>query len=280
MRTSVIEKVKVYDDTLRVVPKLKPSSKMLQPDVMYTDSNGRPLLYYTNVSHWPETKDLVKACLTTKPLKSTRTTGAKTQSTVFGFMPRNALRQNYCNQTISTRREKENWAKLVQFAKNKVMPVYLENFYLDVETKTQEQILEEWKISDTIFTTISINFNQLIKTHVDSFNTKGSLSNVLILKDSASGGELYLPEYDAFVPQNHGDLTIFRGEEIIHGVCKCDLRKGFRASLVFYQLEQLKHCYPYLEEIKTAQEWYDKSVKRRLEKRMELKKGKQDGLQD
>lgn len=268
MNTSVIKQVKHFDNTKKVVPKLKPTSVMLEKDTMYTDENGRPLLYYTNVAHWDEAKELVKTSLTTNSTSSTRTNGTKTKSSVFGYMPRNALRYNYCRKTISTKKEQKNWNTLVEFAKNKLMPLYLENFYIDVEKKMQEKILQDWKIDETIFTTISINFNQLIKTHTDSFNTKGSLSNVLILKENAQGGELYLPEYDAYIPQNHGDLTIFRGEEILHGVCECDVSKGFRASLVFYQLEQLKHCYPYLEEIKNAQEWYEQSAKNRLNKRL------------
>jgi hypothetical protein len=96
---------------------------------------------------------------------------------------------------------------------------------------------------------------------------------VLILKENAKGGELYMPEYDAYIPQNHGDMTIFRGEEILHGVCECDISKGYRASLVFYQLEQLKHCYPYLQELQTAQQWYEQSVKNRLKKRLNNKTG-------
>ena len=241
---------------------------MLEKDTMYTDENGRPLLYYINISKWNETNDLMQTCLNTKASSSTRTNGTKTKSSVFGYMPRNALRYNYCRKTASTKTELRNWNKLVSFAKNKLMPIYLENFFVDNEKKMQDKILQDWKIDETIFTTININFNQLIKTHTDSFNTKGSLSNVLILKQNAQGGELYLPEYDAYVPQNHGDLTIFRGEEILHGVCKCDLSQGFRASLVFYQLEQLQHCYPYLQELQTAQEWYEQSVKNRLKKRL------------
>lgn len=272
MNTSVIKKIQDFDSRLKVVPEIKESSTMLLPNTMYVDENQRPLLYYTNVAHWDETKDLVKASLSTNAHSSTRTSGAKTKSSVFGFMPRNALRYNYCRKTVATKNELRNWNLLVDFAKTKLMPLYVENFYLDTEMKMQQRILNDWKIDDTIFTTISINFNQLIKTHFDSFNTKGSLSNVLILKENASGGELYLPEYDSYIPQNHGDLTIFRGEEILHGVCKCDISNGFRASLVFYQLEQLKHCYPYLEELKTAQQWYDQSARNRLKKRAEQKK--------
>jgi len=268
MNTSVIKKVKDFDDRKKVVPRLKASSTMLQKDTMYTDENGRLILMYTNIADWDETKDLVKASLSTDAKTSTRTRGAKTKSSVFGFMPRNPLRYNYCRKTIATKKEIYNWNLLVDFAKTKLMPFYLDNFYIDVEQKMQEKILQDWKIDDTIFTTISINFNQLIKTHTDSFNTKGSLSNVLILKDNAKGGELYLPEYDAYIPQNHGDLTIFRGEEILHGVCECDISKGWRASLVFYQLEQLHHCYPYLEELENAQQWYEQSAKKRLEKRL------------
>lgn len=268
MNISVIEKAKHFDDTKKIVPKLKKTSVMLEKNTIYKNKDGKVLLYYTNISDWPEAKKLMIAATNTKVSTSTRTTGTKTKSSVFGYMPRNALRYNYCRKTVTTKKEKQNWKILSDFAKNKLMPIYLEHFDIDIENKTQKEILNEWQIENSIFTTININFNQLIKTHKDSYNTKGSLSNVLILKENAPGGELYLPEYDAYIPQNNGDLTIFRGQEILHGVCECDITKGFRASLVFYQLEQLKHCYPYLQELKNAQDWYEQSVVNRLNKRL------------
>ena len=138
MNTSVIKKVQNYDSTKKIVPRLKPSSVKLERDTMYTDEDGRILLMYTNISSWPEARGLTLASLSTDAKTSTRTSGVKTKSSVFGYMPRNALRYNYCRKTISTKKELKNWKLLTDFAKNKLMPFYVENFFIDTEKKCKK----------------------------------------------------------------------------------------------------------------------------------------------
>jgi hypothetical protein len=50
-------------------------------------------------------------------------------------------------------------------------------------------------------------------------------------------------------------MVFFKGQEILHGVTPCTFKnKGaYRASIVNYTLNQLKHCYPYEKELERLQ---------------------------
>ena len=117
--------------------------------------------------------------------------------------------------------------------------------------KAKELVDEDYRLVDTPYTTANINVNHAIKYHTDSGNIKGSYSNVLILKEYCTGGELVLPDYRIALEQSDGALCIFRGQEEIHGVMPLKPYKEnfYRASIVYYTLAQLQHCYPYKEEV-------------------------------
>lgn len=197
-------------------------------------------------------KGVREATQSTKYVETYRANGLPTKSSVYGALPRVALRNDFCRFSNKTVEEKANFKKMLDF----------QNFLCNIYKKhLPEQFALDYKKSKQVdgsyffdkgspYTTMNINVNHAIKHHLDSGNLKGSFSNVLILKDGCSGGELVLPEYNLALAQNDGALCIFKGESIIHGVMPLKPHhEGFyRASLVFYTLEQLKHCYPYKEE--------------------------------
>jgi hypothetical protein len=199
-------------------------------------------------------KPLREATLSTKYVETYRTRKAlPTKSSVFGALPRIPMRNDFCRFSNKTFEEKENMKKLMSFQKI-LCEVYKEHlpslFEKDIEF-VRKNIDDDYRLVDTPYTTVNINVNHAIKHHKDNGNIKGSYSNVLILKENCLGGELVLPEYRIALEQGDGALCIFRGQEEIHGVMPLTpLNKDFyRASIVYYTLAQLKHCYPYKEEV-------------------------------
>ena len=176
-----------------------------------------------------------------------------TKSSVFGALPRIALRNDFCRFSNKTIEEKENFNKLFTFQETLcgIYKKHLPELYEYDLNKTKEIIDDDYRLIDTPYTTANINVNHAIKYHKDSGNIKGSFSNVLILKEHCNGGELVLPEYRIALEQSDGALCIFKGQEEIHGVMPLKpYREDFyRASIVYYTLAQLKHCYPYKEEV-------------------------------
>lgn len=198
-------------------------------------------------------KPLRVATLNTKYVETYRTNALPTKSSVFGALPRVALRNDFCRLSNKTFEEKDNMKHLMSF-QSVLCDIYKEHlpelFQRDLNY-VKENINDDYRLVDTPYTTVNINVNHAIKYHKDSGNIKGSYSNVLILKENCIGGELVLPEYNIALEQSDGALCIFRGQEEIHGVTalKPTGKDFYRASIVYYTMAQLKHCYPYKEEV-------------------------------
>jgi len=233
---------------------------------------GGELVAYYDILPDEATKELRKAALTTRPDKSNRTSGIKTSSSVFGFMPRNAVRSDYCRITKKSKDEPANYAAVHDFAK------WLTDYYKGiVSTHNEEAFLQQvggdWKMQETFFTTANLNMNQVIKYHRDAFNAKGAWSNVLILSDRIRGGELVIPGLGVALKQQDNALAIFDGQKIMHGVHEVRQTKpgSYRCSCVFYTLQQLASCYPYDEELQRAKRIYQEKGRRQFLTREERK---------
>ena len=234
---------------------------------------GGKLVAYYDVLPDEATKDLRKAALTTKPDRSNRTSGIKTSSSVFGYMPRNAVRSDYCRVTKKSKEEPGNFGTVHEFAK------WLTEYYKGIvsthhEEAFLEQVGDDWKMQDTFFTTANFNMNQVIKYHRDAFNARDAWSNVLILSDGIKGGELVIPGLGVAFKQQNNALSIFDGQKIMHGVHAVRQTKpgAYRCSCVFYTLQQLTSCYPYSEELQRAKDVYQRKGERQFLSREERKR--------
>ncbi len=194
-----------------------------------------------------------EAAKETKYVETYRANTLPTKSSVFGALPRVALRNDFCRFSNQTITEKNNTDKLFTFQETLcgIYKEYLPELYNYDLSKARNLIDGDYRLIDTPYTTANINVNHAIKYHKDSGNIKGSFSNVLILKEYCNGGELVLPEYKIALEQADGALCIFKGQEEIHGVMPLKPYKEnfYRASIVYYTLAQLKHCYPYKDEV-------------------------------
>ena len=198
-------------------------------------------------------KGIRKAVKTTKYVETYRTNAIPTKSSVFGALPRVALRNDFCRFSNKTIEEKPIMKTMFAF-QDVICDIYkkhLPEIYDNDLAAVRQLVNDDYRLTDTPYTTVNINVNHAIKYHRDSGNIKGSYSNVLILKKNCKGGELVLPEYRIALEQSDGALCIFRGQEEIHGVMPITPYTDdfYRASIVYYTMAQLKHCYPYKEEV-------------------------------
>jgi hypothetical protein len=252
MKVYNLKKTKNCDELLAKTPNKKEFTEIVREDSKFYVGD-ECIGVYINL---PKNilKNLREATLTTKYVETYRTRKAlPTKSSVFGALPRIPMRNDFCRLSNKTYEEKENMKRLMSFQKI-LCDVYKEHlpelYNKDLEF-VRENVDDDYRLVDTPYTTVNINVNHAIKYHKDNGNVKGSYSNVLILKEKCYGGELVLPEYGIALEQSDGALCIFKGQEEIHGVMPIlPIDEGFyRASIVFYTLAQLKHCYPYKEEV-------------------------------
>jgi hypothetical protein len=274
MKTLNITSKLSCDELLKTVPKSDQFDQLIKEDTVVL-LNGEPVALYLNTPKGLLT-NMRKIAKTTKFAKSVRTWGLPTQSSVFGSLPRNPLRNDRCRYSKKTSEEKQNFVDAFAFG-NYVGEVYKK--YLPEAFKLNAEIIDasvedSWRPTEMPFTTCNFNVNHAIKHHRDTGNFKGVFSNVLILKEGVSGGRLVFPELRIAFEQSDGALGIFDGQKWMHGVTPIFQTEpqGYRASIVFYALEGMKKCYPYKAELQRFSEIKTKRAIQRAKGNPVLKK--------
>jgi hypothetical protein len=257
MKTFELTKIKSCEELIKQTPTKNDYNLIINEDTLFT-KNGVNVGLYLKIDS-KQLQGIRAASLNTKYVKTYRTRKAlPTQSSVFGSLPRIPLRNDYCRFSAQTKNEKTNANILFSF-----LPLLTEIYktYLPAQYEHDLKVITENVNTDYVikeqapFTTANINVNHAIKYHRDTGNFKKNLSNVLILKDGIVGGELVFPEYGFALSQEDGYLAIFDGQSEIHGVMPIIKTKEnpYRASIVYYTLENMKHCYPFKMEVERLQ---------------------------
>lgn len=197
--------------------------------------------------------DLEWAFKTLEYKESTRTSGLKTRSRIFGFSPRNPLRTNYCNQTSLAREQPKQHEIILKYAR-----VFSEIYKKTAPEKHSRQmdlmsrVKDFWKIKDSVFTSGIVNKNNPLKYHYDAGNFHDCFSCMVVMKKDTLGGHLAIPEYDIKFNFKNYSFIMFDGQSLLHGVTPIKKlnSKAFRYSAVWYALEQMKCCGSPEEELK------------------------------
>ena len=257
MKTFELTKIKNCEALIKQTPTKADYNLVINEDTLFT-KNGITVGLYIKISN-KHSQAIRQASLKTKYVKTYRTHQAlPTQSSVFGGLPRIALRNDYCRFSAQTKNEKTNANILFSFLPHltEIYKQYLPAQYEHDLKVISENVNTDYLIkNNTPFTTANINVNHAIKYHKDTGNFRGNLSNVLILRDGIVGGELVFPEYGFALAQEDSYLAIFDGQSEIHGVMPIIKTKEnpYRASIVYYTLENMKHCYPFKMEVERLQ---------------------------
>ena len=261
MKTKEIKKIKDCKGLIGTKPTKNQYTELITEPTIFT-VEGKVVAVYDKIGE-RFAISAKKISVTTKPNQSKRQySGVPTISSVFGAIPKNGVRSPSCKGTLRNQEEKNNFILITELAKElsenykKILP---ENYAKDVEC-IRNSIEDDYLFDGLPFTTFNANKNQLIKYHVDKGNLKGVMSNVLISRQGVTGGELVFPEYGFALAQQDGFYSIFDGQKEVHGVADCKFvsKEAYRCSFVFYTLEQMKHCAPYLEEMENEKQHYTK----------------------
>ena len=74
---------------------------------------------------------------------------------------------------------------------------------------------------------------------------------MVVFKGDVDGGHLVIPELDISLEVADNSLTIFDGQDLLHGVSPIEYRheQSYRYSVVYYSLERMWQCMTVDEEI-------------------------------
>lgn len=100
-----------------------------------------------------------------------------------------------------------------------------------------------FRIADTAFTTVTMNYNFQTAIHVDKGDCKEGFGILVVFSDGITGGELLFPRYRLRIKVETGDLLFMNVHEY-H--CNLPITQqtpaGYRLSLVCYLREKLLDC--------------------------------------
>jgi hypothetical protein len=230
---------------------LESDSKIFINEDTLITVEGNPIILYKKIETPP---NLRAAAVTLRYAKSTRTAGIKTKSRIFGYRPRNTIRNDYCSASSLSFEQQSHQAVLSGYA-NHIEKIYKEYFPTVFERHSNEakKISESWKIGQ-LFTSGIANKNNPLKYHFDAGNVKNVASNMVVFKNDVGGGFLSCPEYDLLFECADNTIIIFDGQNILHGVTPINRKSkaAYRHSIVYYTLLQMWQCLEIVEEIKRA----------------------------
>jgi hypothetical protein len=198
-------------------------------------------------------EQVLQAVRSLKYTTSRRTVGLLSTSKIFGFMPRETIRKDYCSSTAFAREDPIahqvicNYAKeLGDFYKQTCPDMYESHL-----KEAMDKIKPEWRIKNSPFTSGIINKDNQLNYHFDAGNLNNVYSNMVAYKKDIEGGNLIMPEYNIGLEIADNTVTFFDGQNVLHGVSPFEkLSQGaYRYTLVYYTLKQMWKCEEVTEEL-------------------------------
>ena len=224
---------------------------LIDEDAVINLNGKKVIVYIANLNK--KLPKMVEALKRVKYDTSTRTNGLVTTSKIFGFAPRNVIRNHPCRAAKFAADQPEEHNLVAQAAYiaeeqyRKHHPEMAEKHFQIADTKVRK----EYRIGKTMFTSGIINHNNPLRYHFDTGNFEGVASAMFAFKDGIEGGYLSVPELEIGFSCRDHSLTIFDGQALLHGVTPIKKLKpdATRFTVVFYSLKQLWNCETNVDEI-------------------------------
>jgi hypothetical protein len=179
-------------------------------------------------------------------MRNKRTGGLTTHSKVFGYLPREIIRKDYCSSSAMSVEKPSHHAVICNFAET-LSKHYKETCpeMFDWHDKLiKDKIKKEWIIKGTPYTSGVINKNTQLNYHWDRGNFPKIYSNMVAFKKDCVGGHLAMPEYNVGLEVADLSICLFAGQKVLHGVTPFQIEKqgGYRYTLVYYSMQQMWKC--------------------------------------
>jgi len=186
-----------------------------------------------------------EALATVQTKSDSRTGGMVSNSRIFGYQPRNTIRRDYCTSASLAYDNPEAHARIAGLAS--MVSTYYEAWHPELYAEHQkqvEQVLPNWRLEGSVFTSGIINRDNQLLYHHDAGNFRNVWSNMLAFKRKVGGGYLSVPEYDLGFQIRDRSLLMFDGQNILHGVTPILkwAADSYRYTIVFYSLRGMWKC--------------------------------------
>lgn len=226
-------------------------NNLIKESTIIKINNEVEIVYIDNIEE--DINKMYEAINSIKYNKSYRTNGLISTSRIFGYSPRNQTRNSPCritNLAIEFPRQHSIVEKGAEIAK-KYYELYNPKKAREHQELTENNILPEYRISNTMYTSGIINENNPLKYHFDSGNFSNTWSAMFGFRKNTEGGYLSLPELELGIEIKNNSLLLFDGQSILHGVTPIKMlnKDSKRYTIVYYSLKQMWNCKPLNEEV-------------------------------
>ena len=218
---------------------------------LFDEDSGEIMGVYFTMPKTPS--KLLIALMTVKYETNRRIAGLITHSRIFGYRPREQIRNTYCSSASLASKQPSQHAEIIQFAH--VLTKYYKKFVPKMYKKHQgiadDNVLEDWMIKGTPFSSGIVNKNNELHYHYDAGNFKDVYSNMVAFKSNIKGGHLSIPEYGVGLEIATNSVLLFDGQKILHGVTPIKLlnKNSYRYTIVYYTLKAMWNCEPLTKEV-------------------------------
>lgn len=271
MKQITLQKSKSNTTNWKDIPVLPSKDTVLinEDSIIHFEGSGvLPALYIKNVTDLPEF--LIDAALSLKYSASIRAGELHSaEQKIFGLIPPSYQKEIMCMRSAVFEKHPEQYDIFEALGK-RLSELYKEHLPSQYKLHTRllsthNEILPEYRLGATPFTSGILNKNNSLGYHKDQANITHSMSAMLVLRKGVAGGDLHLPDYNTLIKCDNNALFIFDGGCITHGVTNIIKRHpdAYRVSIVFYTLKAAKKCKTQSEEIKQAGLKYDVIAKRK-----------------
>jgi len=152
--------------------------------------------------------------------------------------------QKVCRTTAFTLRNKSLWNQGLPFVQrcSKEYSRLAPKEYL-IQKKEYSKINNKLRIPDTVFTTVTSNYNLRTACHKDSGDFSGGLGNLIVVGKGFTGGYLGFPQFKILVKIEPGDFLLMDTHEYhCNTPVKVTSDDGFRLSFVMYIRSDMSEC--------------------------------------
>lgn len=224
---------------------LADTPELITQETRWDDASGKPIAIYTKVD--PEQLAPMRRALTTvKYVEGTRTGGMVARSRIFGYAPRVAVRNLACRLTSMGVEQPDPHGEICNAGRIawEVYKTYNPDLARRHDKLSAENVLDQWKIHSTPFTSGIANHNNPLVYHFDSGNFKNVWSAMFVLRNGTSGGHLSIPELGVSLECADCSLVLFDGQSLLHGVTPITKLRtdAYRYSVVYYSLQNMWNC--------------------------------------
>ncbi len=174
---------------------------------------------------------------------------------IIGYFDR-SVRMPFCRQTAFTRDKFQAFRQLYPFFTS-ISELYREHVPLrwQAQRETWERTSPDFRIEESVFTTVTVNKNFQTAIHQDVGDLKEGFSCLAVLRKGVySGGEFMIPRYGVALEMDSCDVALIDPHAHHGNLPIVKLTAGAeRISAVLYYRTRMQDCLSMAEELKRVQ---------------------------